>query len=132
MRLISFALMGAHLHSSTTRPGTAPCECSSGLTFGSMVLISGSSVKFSVPVTGLQSMKWLQHHSLCTQHLENWGVFLPWLTCLYLSLPRYKSDEEEPENKPLICGKLLALCDYMHMRALFTDKAQMDKVLQCY
>jgi len=49
-----------------------------------------------------------------------------------LTLPwhcnRYTSDNEA-ENVPLLSGKLLALCDYMHIRALFSDKAQMDKVL---
>ena len=44
---------------------------------------------------------------------------------------RFKN-ESEKADEPLLCGNLLALCDYMHMRALFTDKAQMDKVLQCY
>ena len=34
--------------------------------------------------------------------------------------------DNEAENVPLLSGKLLALCDYMHIRALFSDKAQLE------
>ena len=44
-----------------------------------------------------------------------------------LSLYRYTDDMDFHEG-PLLGGKLLALCDYMHIRALFPDKAQLDKV----
>jgi len=44
-----------------------------------------------------------------------------------LYLCRYNPDMDFEES-PLLGGKLLALCDYMHIRALFPDKAQLDKV----
>ena len=79
-RQIHSAMMGGHLHSSTTRPYTASWECSSGWTFGSQILILGTSVEFSVPLTGLQLMQWLKENSSCTQNLDSSALYLPWLT----------------------------------------------------
>ena len=56
---------------------------------------------------------------------------MPWLTHCHPRLFRYK-DETVSENKPILGGKLLALCDYMHIRALFGDRSQMDKVTDFY
>ena len=81
-----------------------------------------------MPLIGLQLQNWLKKTSCCKQILDFSHVCQHLLTFLLWHCNRYTSDNEA-ENVPLLSGKLLALCDYMHIRALFSDKAQMDKVL---
>ena len=83
-----------------------------------------------MPLTGLRLQNWLKTTSCCKQILDFSHVcnaFADFLTVPW-HCNRYTSDNEA-EKVPLLSGKLLALCDYMHIRALFSDKAQMDKVL---
>ena len=81
-----------------------------------------------MPLTGLRLQNWLKKTSCCKQFLVFSHVCQHLLTFFLWHCNRYTSDNEA-ENVPLLSGKLLALCDYMHSCALFSDKAQMDKVL---
>ena len=60
-----------------------------------------------------------------TLYATSQTLYLPLLTSLCLI--RY-SDDVNSDESPMLGGKLLALCDYMHLRAVFPDKANMDKV----
>ena len=85
-----------------------------------------------MPLTGLRLQNWLKKTSCCKQILDFSHVcnaFADFLTVPW-HCNRYTSDNEA-EKVPLLSGKLLALCDYMHIRALFSDKAQMDIVNIC-